>query len=171
MSPANPDAAAETPSGLNHLVLNVRDFDAAHRFWTECLGFRHVGTSRFGSADGSARPRMRFYSGETDGKLSHHHLALMEAEALPPGAGRRPQTLNHIAITYPSPAAWRRQIGFLLASGVALHGRVDRGAASSVNLFDPDGNEIELVCERPREEWEHDIDAALNTRVERRIDP
>jgi catechol 2,3-dioxygenase len=106
----------------------------------------------------------------TDGKLSHHHLALREAAALPAQAGRRPQTLNHIAITYPSEETWRRQISFLAASGIALHGRVDRGAASSVNLFDPDGNEIELVCERPREEWENDIDDALNTHVERPIE-
>ena len=26
--------AAQTPCGINHIVLNVRDMDVAHRFWT-----------------------------------------------------------------------------------------------------------------------------------------
>ena len=35
--------AAQTPCGLNHIVMNVRDLDVAHRFWAESLGFRQVG--------------------------------------------------------------------------------------------------------------------------------
>ena len=38
--------AAQTPSGINHIVLNVRDMEEAHRFWTGCPGFKHVGPSR-----------------------------------------------------------------------------------------------------------------------------
>ncbi len=41
-----PHSAAETPCGLNHIVLNVRDMEESHRFWAGLLGFRHVGTSR-----------------------------------------------------------------------------------------------------------------------------
>ena len=32
-----------TPRGINHLVLNVRDIEESHRFWTEVVGFRQVG--------------------------------------------------------------------------------------------------------------------------------
>jgi catechol 2,3-dioxygenase-like lactoylglutathione lyase family enzyme len=32
-----------TPRGINHLVLNVRDMEESHRFWTEIVGFREVG--------------------------------------------------------------------------------------------------------------------------------
>lgn len=160
----NSPGAAETPCGLNHIVLNVRDLDAAHRFWTECLGFQHVGTSRLPA--GSPHRAMRFYSGEQDGKLRHHDVALVERPGL---GGHGPQALNHVAIAYPSHAAWRRQIAFLMARGVALHRRVDRGVTRSIHLNDPDGNEIELVHELPRAEWENDIDAALNRSVERAI--
>jgi catechol 2,3-dioxygenase len=160
----NPPAAAETPCGLNHIVLNVRDLDAAHWFWTECLGFQHVGTSRLPA--NSPNRAMRFYSGEQDGKLRHHDIALVERTGAP---GDGPQALNHVAIAYPSHAAWRRQIAFLTARGVALHRRVDRGVTHSIHLNDPDGNEIELVHELPREEWENDIEAALNRAVERSI--
>ena len=35
--------APVTPVGLNHLVLNVRDIEESHRFWTEIVGFKQVG--------------------------------------------------------------------------------------------------------------------------------
>jgi catechol 2,3-dioxygenase len=152
--------AAQTPCGINHVVLNVRDMEMAHWFWTECLGFRHVATSAHVPSDGS-RP-MRFYSGEINGKLRHHDIALVERATLNSGA----QAFNHVAIAYATEAAFQRQIAFLLATGVALHRRVDRGVTRSIHLKDPDGNEIELVHELPREAWEGDIEAALNHAVE-----
>src|SRR5579862_6027452 len=101
---------AETPCGLNHVVLNVRDIEAAHRFWTECLGFRHVGTSRRPGPGVAPNRAMRFYSGELDGKLRHHDIALVERVRLPDDG---PQALNHVAIAYPTHEAWERQIAFL----------------------------------------------------------
>jgi catechol 2,3-dioxygenase len=158
-----PDTEAQTPCGLNHLVLDVRDIEESHRFWTELLGFRHVGTVH--------RPpgaSMRFYSGERDGKLRHHDIALVEQPGLP--ADYAAPGLNHVAIEYPTETAWRRQIAFLKARGVALHRRVDRGVTRSIHLTDPNGYEIELVHELPREMWEGDIAAALNHAVARAID-
>jgi catechol 2,3-dioxygenase len=35
--------APSRPSGLNHMVINVRNLDETHRFWTEMLGFQQVG--------------------------------------------------------------------------------------------------------------------------------
>ena len=35
-----------TPMGLNHLVINVRNLEESHRFWTEMLGFKQVGEVR-----------------------------------------------------------------------------------------------------------------------------
>jgi catechol 2,3-dioxygenase len=154
---------SETPSGLNHLVLNVRDIDRAHRFWTECLGFRHVASWSPPNANG--KDRMRFYSGEQDGKLRHHDIALLEETSMPADLSAHPQILNHIAITYPSREAWQRQVQFLIAKGLMPFQQVERGATFSAHLHDPDGNEIELVYERPRAEWEGDINAAINHAV------
>src|SRR5436190_154248 len=38
-----PEAPAEavSPSGINHLVLNVRDIDESDKFWTEIVGVNH----------------------------------------------------------------------------------------------------------------------------------
>ncbi|HSZ87897.1 MAG TPA: VOC family protein [Acetobacteraceae bacterium] len=159
---------AQTPRGLNHIVLNVRDLEESHRFWTELLGFRHVGTLSRPVPDGMPRARMRFYSGERDGKLHHHDIALVE-QMLPGDLAKRPQALNHVAIEYATQEAWHKQIAFLTAHGVTVYGRVDRGVTHSIHLSDPNGNEIELVHELPRELWEGDIDAALNRAVERPI--
>jgi catechol 2,3-dioxygenase len=160
--------AAQTPCGLNHLVLNVRDIEESHRFWTRVLGFHHVGTSRY--PDPGGKPVMRFYSGKRDGKLHHHDVALVEGSAPPAGSADYPQALNHFAIEYPTLDAWLKQIAFLRARGVPLRRRVERGVTHSIHLTDPNGYEIELVYELPREQWESDIDAALNRAVERPID-
>jgi len=64
--PTAPDGA-QRPTGLNHVVLNVRDIEESHRFWTDILGFRQVGASR-PDKDGSPHPQMRFYSGDHDGR-------------------------------------------------------------------------------------------------------
>ncbi len=166
---ANIGHVPQTPSGLNHLVLNVRNLEDAHRFWTQCLGFKQVGTLRRHTSDDNQRPAMRFYSGELDGRLRHHDIALIERSSLPADRQVDVQALNHVAITYPTREAWQKQIDFLAAHGLKLYGRVERGVTHSVRLTDPDGNEIELVHELPREQWEADIDAALNRAGERPV--
>ena len=158
---------AETPTGLNHLVLNVRNLEESHGFWTELLGFRHVGTLQPRAGEPARRP-MRFYSGIHEGDLRHHDVALVEMPDLQrPG---RVQALNHVAVGFASFEAWQRQIAFLRSRGVPLHGRVDRGVTHSIHTTDPNGYEIELVCELPRELWESDIEGALNRAVELPID-
>ncbi len=113
---------AVTPSGLNHLVLNVRDLDESHRFWTEILGFRQVGEVPPGLG-GVRRGTMRFYSGERGGKLHHHDVALVDAPDLPPpGAG--PTPIGHVAIMLPDREAWLRQLVFLQSRGIKFERRV-----------------------------------------------
>lgn len=164
-NPMLPAAETQTPCGLNHIVMNVRDLGVSHRFWTEYLGFRQVGRFERPGTDGKPPVRMGFYSGELDGKLSHHDIALLERPELPTDRADRPQALNHVAVAYPDREAWLAQIAFLTGRGVGLYRQVDRGATCSIHLTDPDGNEIELVYEKPRALWEGDIQAALNMAV------
>lgn len=161
---------AQTPRGINHVVLNVRDIEVSHRFWTEVMGFRWVAELK--PRPDRVRPRMRFYSGVSDtGDLSHHDLALAEAPR-PEGAGpAEPETwslmrggvgLNHVAIAWPDRESWLRQVEFLREKGVTFHRRINHGMTHSVYISDPDGHGIEVLYELPREVWEHDIDAAQN---------
>ena len=75
---------AATPVGLNHLVLNVRNIEESHRFWTETIGFKQVGEIH-ASPQRPNPPKMRFYSGDHGGgSMSHHDVALIENPNLPP---------------------------------------------------------------------------------------
>ena len=71
-------AQAQTPRGVNHLVLNVRNLEESHRFWTEVIGFKCVAALK----PRPGRLKMRFYSGvSAHGDVSHHDLALAQIAA------------------------------------------------------------------------------------------
>lgn len=160
-----PPREAITPVGINHLVLNVRDIEESHAFWTEIMGFKQVGELR-PRPDRPNPPKMRFYSGDHSGKMNHHDLALMEMPNLPDPSewsmSNSTVAINHVAITLPSREAWLQQVAFLQSQGVTFHRRINHGMTHSVYISDPNGYGIEVLYELPREVWEGDIDAALN---------
>jgi catechol 2,3-dioxygenase len=163
---ADHETDAGTPLGVNHVVLNVRDIEESHRFWTEIVGLKQVGALR-PRADMGPTPAMRFYSGDRGGKMAHHDVAIVENPNLPPppkdwelfGA---PQAINHIAIAMPDREAWLKRLTFLQSQGVKFHLRINHGVTHSVYISDPNGYGVELLYELPREMWERDIDAGLN---------
>jgi catechol 2,3-dioxygenase len=156
--PQAPDEAV-TPRGLNHLVINVRDMEESHKFWTEILGFKEVGRS-------SRRP-MRFYSGNHDGLMNHHDIALCENPNLPKPPENwdmfaSPVAVNHIAIAMPNREAWLKQLAWLRKSGVKFHRRVNHGMTHSLYISDPNGYGVEVLYELPREVWGDNIQGALD---------
>jgi catechol 2,3-dioxygenase-like lactoylglutathione lyase family enzyme len=164
-----PPPQAQPPRGVNHLVLNVRDLEVSHRFWTEIMGFKCVAELK--SIPGRTRPKMRFYSGvDAHGDVTHHDLALCEvprgaaSEGEPERWGLMPSRvgMNHVAIAWPDRQAWLRQLAFLKEKGVTFHRRVNHGMTHSVYISDPDGYGIEVLYELPREVWEDDIEGAQN---------
>ena len=157
---------AVTPRGINHLVLNVRDIEESHRFWTEIVGFKQVGALRQ-QPGRPAPPKMRFYSGDHDGQYHHHDLALVENPALPAPPAEwsmfdTPIAVNHIAITLPDREAWLQQLAFVQARGIKFDRRTNHGMTHSLYIHDPNGYGVEFVYDLPRAIWEGDIDAALN---------
>jgi catechol 2,3-dioxygenase len=156
-----PEAPAEalTPAGINHLVINVRNMEESHRFWTEILGFKQVGQS--------SRRNMRFYSGDHGGLMNHHDIALCENPDLPaPPADWQmfdmPLAVNHIAIAMPSREAWLRQLAWLRKNGVKFRRRVNHGMTHSLYISDPNGYGVEVLYELPREVWGENIQGALD---------
>ena len=156
--------AATRPSrpSVNHLVLNVRDIEASHRFYSGGLGFEQCGTLETppGGVD------MRFYRGHPD---HHHDLALAQipdpasAPAVPswemftnlPG-------IAHIAIGYDSREEWLAQLTHLQAVGIRTAVRANHGMTHSAYIVDPDGHGIEVLYNLPAEVWEGDVNAALS---------
>ena len=159
---------AQSPRGINHLVLNVRNLEASHKFWTEVIGFKCVAALK--PIPGRKRPKMRFYSGvDAHGDVTHHDLAL--AEIAQTGESGSPEEwnlmsnrpgINHVAICWPDRESWLKQVAFLQTKGVPFHRRVNHGMTHSVYISDPDGHGIEVLYELPREVWEGDIDGAQN---------
>jgi catechol 2,3-dioxygenase len=164
---AKDNAPPVTPVGVNHIVINVRDMEASHKFWTEVVGMKQVGQLK-PTKQRPNPPNMRFYSGDHgDGKMSHHDVALVENKNLPEppkewGMFGMPLAINHIAIALPSREAWLKQLDYLQKKGVKFNRRVDHGMTHSLYINDPNGYGVELLYELPREVWEGDIDGALN---------
>ena len=152
-------AAAVTPGGINHLVINVRDIEESHKFWTEILGFKLVGKS-------SRRP-MQFYSGDHGGRMNHHDIALCENPNLPKPPENwamfdMPVAINHIAIHMPNREAWLKQLAWLRQNNVKFHRRINHGMTHSLYISDPNGYGVEVLYELPREVWGENIQGALD---------
>ena len=158
-------AKAVAPVGVNHLVLNVRDIEESHKFWTEIVGLTQVGELH-ARPDRPKMPKMRFYSGNHDGQLTHHDVALVESPNLPPPSewvlSDGTVAINHVALTMPSREAWLQQLAYLQGCGVKFNWRVNHGVTHSVYINDPNGYGVEFLYELPREMWENDIDGAIN---------
>jgi catechol 2,3-dioxygenase len=92
----------------------------------------------------------------------HHHIGLNTWESEggsppPPGA----TGLYHVAIRYPDRAALADALRRLRDAGVALDGAADHGVSEALYLRDPDGNGMELYCDRPESEWPRDTNGGI----------
>ncbi len=150
------------PRGINHLVINVRDMQESHEFWTQVVGMRQVGELK-----GRENLKMQFYSGLREEGLNHHDIALVERPDLPAPdpnwtMASQSSAINHIAVAFPDRESWLAQLAYLQERGVQFRRRVNHGMTHSLYITDPNGYGVELLYELPREVWEGDVDAALN---------
>lgn len=142
-SPIHPDVR------IGHVHLKVSDIERSLRFYRDILGFEI--TQRYGK-------KAVFLSAGG----YHHHLAInvWESEggrAPPPGS----TGLYHVAILYPTRAELARALRRILEAGILLDGASDHGVSEALYLHDPDGNGIELYCDRPQAEWPRTADGGL----------
>jgi catechol 2,3-dioxygenase len=126
---------------IGHVHLKVAEIDRAIGFYRDVLGFdlmqRMGDQAAFLSAGGY-----------------HHHIGLNTWESKggsPPPPGTT--GLYHVAIRYPSRAAFADALKRLVENKVPISGASDHGVSEAIYLNDPDGNGIELYRDRPREEW------------------
>ena len=134
------------PRRLGHLVIRVRDLDRSEGFYTDLLGLQV--TARLGD-------RMVFMGASGD---SSHELALMAIGEDAPGPEEGRVGLYHFAWEMESFEDLRKMYRELGEKNVQVAGLGDHGVSMGVYFFDPDGNEIEVFFELPREQWpERDI--------------
>jgi len=133
----------ETPldprTTVGHVHLRVADLDRALEFYRDLLGF-HEAWRGDGTVMLSADGRYPFALGLT-------------ATADPPPAPRRRCGLYHAAFLLPGRAALGRLLRRLLEHDVQLDGASDHLVSEALYLRDPEGNGLELYCDRVREQW------------------
>ena len=126
---------------IGHVHLKVSDLERSLGFYRDVLGF--AVTARIGHS-------AAFLSAGG----YHHHIGLNTWESLggsPPPAGAT--GLYHLAILYPTRAELADALRRLIAARVPLEGASDHGVSEALYLRDPDGNGVELYCDRPMDAW------------------
>lgn len=121
--------------------LRVSDLTRSVRFYETELGLRTHETHDSFAALGPA------------GQSAEILVTLQEetgASAKPPGT----TGLYHYAILLPERRDLARALRQLLDQETPLQGASDHLVSEAVYLADPDGNGIELYCDRPRSEWQ-----------------
>jgi catechol 2,3-dioxygenase len=134
---------------VGHVHLKVADLERATHFYSEILGFEV--TQRYGA--GAAFLSAGGY---------HHHIGLNTWESeggSPPPPGST--GLYHVAFRYPDRMALAAALRRLREFSVPLDGAADHGVSEALYLRDPDGNGIELYCDRPQEAWPRDPSGEL----------
>jgi len=145
-SPSRPISAGVS---IGHIHLKVANLERAITFYRDVLGFEL--TERLG------RDAAFLSAGGY-----HHHIGLNTRESQggpPPPAGTT--GLYHAAILYPTRADLADALRRLLAHGVRIDGASDHGVSEAIYLQDPDGNGLELYCDRPRDQWPRRTDGTL----------
>ena len=124
---ASPDASPLT--GLSHLQLHVSDMDASAAWYEQVLGMEETG-----------RVAGRYIGLQAVG--GQIRLALS-----PGGMPNSSGALNHVAFAVSDFDALTSWVEHLSAMGISHQGIKPNPLGHSVDLFDPDGNNIEIVSE------------------------
>lgn len=134
------------PKQLGHLVLRVRDVEKSEKWYADVLGL-HTTNKRAG--------RMVFMSA---GDSASHELALMSLGPDAPGPESNRVGLYHFAWEMESFDDLRTLYQEMKQKNVKIGGIGDHGISIGVYLFDPDGNEIEVFYELPKDQWPKNSD-------------
>jgi len=129
------------PKGLTHLALRVRSIERAVAFYRDSLGL---------TVERQMGDRAAFLSAR--GRTSHD-LALFGLGDEAPGPEEKRVGMYHMAWEMDSFDDLQAMYDHLVAQGANICGFSDSATLVSVSLFDPDGNEIEVLYELPKAEW------------------
>ncbi len=126
---------------IGHIHLTVSDINRSLKFYRDVLGFEvttwYGSSAVFLSAGGY-----------------HHHIGLNTwagkgAASAPSGS----TGLYHFAILLPDRKELANLVKRLYEVNYKIEGASDHGVSESIYITDPDGNGVELYCDRDFEDW------------------
>jgi catechol 2,3-dioxygenase len=134
---------------ISHVHLRVKNLERELSFYRELLGFNEGESHDSTVALSSSIPTN---NGSKVGQLSFQIL-LTES---PSAAVRPPRTtgLFHAAIRFPNRVELAKTLLRLVRHGYPIQGAGDHLVSEAIYLADPEGNGIELYCDRPKESWQ-----------------
>jgi catechol 2,3-dioxygenase len=139
MATATKSGAISAETMIGPVALRVRDLQSAADFYTGSLGFqihrRDEGQVALGAGHGGA-----------DLLILHE-----DRHAAPPPS--HSTGLFHFAILLPSRRSLAQMLRHFVDSDVRLDGASDHSVSEALYLTDPEGNGIEVYCDRPRDRW------------------
>ena len=139
-----------TKARIGHVHLKVSNLKRSLEFYCDLLGFElttmYGNDAAFVSAGGY-----------------HHHIGLNTwfSKNAPP-APKHSVGLFHTAILYPTRRDLATIFQRLRNENYPLTGASDHGVSEALYLDDPDGNGVELYCDRPKEQWSYLEDGSLD---------
>ncbi len=138
------------PERIAHVVLKVRDLERSRRFYTDILGMQVMkDVPEIGAVFLSFNGR------------DHHEIALFQIGPQAESPKANEVGLLHCAFRLRSEEELRAAYQELKEKGVPVTFTVNHGVTKSVYFRDPDGNELEVYCDNPPEEYVHMPNAYL----------
>ncbi len=133
---------------ISHVQLRVKDLVSELSFYRGLLGFHEANHFDSTLALSSSVPTDH---GARAGQLSVQLLLTESINAV----ARPPRTtgLFHVAILYPNRVELAKTLLRLIRNGYPIQGAADHLVSEAIYLADPEGNGVELYCDRPKESW------------------
>jgi len=135
---ATPTFASRTPLHIGAVGLKVRDLDRVTSFYRDVLGLAVLDRAKDATALGAGGVRL----------VHLEHRPNAEPDD-PRSAG-----LYHTAFLMPTRGDLARWILYVARHKVPLTGASDHAVSEAFYLDDPEGNGVEVYCDRPAESWE-----------------
>ncbi len=124
---------------VGHVVLKMRDLEAAKKFYGGILGMQI-------SSESEIAVFFRFSD-------YHHDIGVFKTTEDAEAPKENQVGLLHVALVVDSQQALLDMYHHLQAEGVTIEASLDHGMTRSIYVYDPEGNALEIYCEVPEYDW------------------